>query len=682
MEDRELRQITDAISNGFKSMGAGGGNYNPSSSSAGSATALLESLLGPGKAIAGAALDVAKQASNNSLQLGDAARAVKSILDSFGPPGQLLGAAFGTISDVIVESIDNWRKFSHEGLNFAGNAIAFREAVMKTGMTFNDFGDILEKTKPAMFQFGGGLTAGMDAFGRVSEQLNSPVLQTALNTMGILPKEANEILALQMRMGRLNLDANNPEQMKKVVESAVNLATEMDAMAKLTGITRREQQKNIETMENDARVRARLAMLNANPEMRESIGNVQKAGAGLPQEIGKVLMESVAGKGIITSEKLAEVQLTYGQRAANQIAEIGRLSNSTDKAERERAAEMTRELFSVLAQDRKLNAEYVARGVNTSQMALEAFQNDYFNNYETTVEKIRTDNNMTRAEAEKEATARMRALSKGFIIEDLDVMIDGKKEKLKATRDATTGEYNMRDPRNMGTQLIADAQGVLRTVGNETNKVFTELNNSLPKYQKLADGSIVLTQESKDLIMAAKGTTTGKDANGKDVIVSAIPGMFKDVHELFTTTNTTMQDLPTKIGTALEGAFNKLIPRREFGGETNVAGGPFLVGEKHAELFMPKVDGFIHNNISTANLGNANLNSILKNIPAMVSSGTQNVEQAVAQMASTMPDSNLLAEKLEKISSIMASVDRHMKDVVDHANETAKNTREIGGIVA
>ena len=168
------------------------------------------------------------------------------------------------------------------------------------------------------------------------------------------------------------------------------------------------------------------------------------------------------------------------------------------------------------------------------------------------------------------------------------------------------------------------------------------------------------------------------DANGN--IQSAIPGMLKDVHALFTTTNTTFKDLPANLETAMTNAFKKLFPGKAGGGSVD-SGMPYIVGEGGAEMFMPKVDGMIQNNISSA-LGNPNLSAILKNIPAMVSSGSQQVEQAVAQMASAMPDSNLMIEKLDQISSIMASVDRSMKDAVGHANETAKNTREIGGVVA
>ena len=678
MDPAELKQITTAIENGFKSMGAGSSAFNaPQTPGSGGLGDMIKALLDPAKAAIAGAVDITSRAANNSLQLGDAAQALKGVFDTLGAPGQLVGSTFGLIAGVVVESIDNWRKFSHEGLNFAGNAIAFREAVMKTGMTYSEFGDTLEKIKPAMFLFGGGLTAGMEGFGRVSNMMNSPVLQSALNTMGILPKEANEILALQIRMGRTNLDANNPAKMAAVVESAVNLATEMDAMAKLTGISRREQQKNIETMENDVRVRARLALLNADPAMRESIGNVQKAGSGLPQEVGKVLMESVAGKGIITSEKLSELTLTYGQRAANQIAEIGRLANSNDKAERDRAAEMTRNLFSVLAQDRKLNAEYVARGVNTSQMALEAFQNDYFNNYEETVGRIQTEMGVTREAAEKEAGARMRALAKGYLIEDMDVIIDGKKEKIRAARSAS-GEYETKDPRSMGTQLVADAQGVLRTVGNEANKVITAANNAIPTYTKNAQtGVLELSEESKKLQMQAKQAVQDDGKNWQ----SNIPAMFKDVHDLFKTTNVTMTDLPTKLATAMEVVFKKLFPGRAVGGDVT-AGMPYVVGEVGAEMFMPKVDGFIQNNLSTAGLGSANLSSILKNIPAIVSSGSQQVEQAVTQMASAMPDSNLLADKLDRLSSIMESVARSTQNTENYTGQTAKNTREIGGIVA
>ena len=105
-------------------------------------------------------------------------------------------------------------------------------------------------------------------------------------------------------------------------------------------------------------------------------------------------------------------------------------------------------------------------------------------------------------------------------------------------------------------------------------------------------------------------------------------------------------------------------------------------GESESVVPYSQRGTFIRDNLDSIGLGGAGMSSILRNIPAMVSSGTQNVEQAVAQMAGAMPDSNLLAEKLDKISSIMASVERSMRNAEGYANETAKNTREIGGIVA
>ena len=114
-------------------------------------------------------------------------------------------------------------------------------------------------------------------------------------------------------------------------------------------------------------------------------------------------------------------------------------------------------------------------------------------------------------------------------------------------------------------------------------------------------------------------------------------------------------------------------------------GGPqsILMGEAgESESVVPfsQRGAFIRDNIGS--IGGSAMSSILRNIPAVVSSGTKNVEQAVAEMASVMPDSNLLAEKLDKLSSIMASVERNMAESTGHARETAKNTREIGGIVA
>jgi len=681
MTDAELRQITTAITEGFKTAGAGSNNYNaPRNGGNASLLDIAKDAFDPMKAIFSGAMNTAKQASSNTLSLGDAAQTVKGIFDSFGEPGRLVGTVFGTLAGVVVESIDNWRKFSTEGLNFAGNAIGFREAVMKTGLSFGEFGDSLEKLKPAMFQFGGGLTAGMDAFANYSKTLNSPELQSMLNIMGIMPKEANEILALQIRMGRQNLNSKSEEDMKAVVKSAVNLAQEMDTMAKLTGISRRELQKNIETMENDARVRARLAVLNNDPAMRASVRAVQNAGAALPPEVAKLLNESIAGKGVVTSEKMSELVLTYGPRAAQQMVEIGKLTTSSRKEDQDRAAAMTKELFGILAQDRNKNAEFVAMQTNGSAMALEAFAEktgDAYTNYTNQLNKLmsKEGGGMSEAQAKDEMAKIAQAQSRGMITEDMKVMINGVEETLKATKD-NKGEYNMKDPRNIGTQLVADAQGVLRTVGAETNKVITSLNNSIPQFIKEKDGTVKLHPDTEKMITQSQQPVI--DANGN--IQSAIPGMLKDVHALFTTTNTTFKDLPANLETAMTNAFKKLFPGKAGGGSVD-SGMPYIVGEGGAEMFMPKVDGMIQNNISSA-LGNPNLSAILKNIPAMVSSGSQQVEQAVAQMASAMPDSNLMIEKLDQISSIMASVDRSMKDAVGHANETAKNTREIGGVVA
>lgn len=679
MDDRELRQITTAIENGFKSMGAGSSSFKTASTPNSGIGDILNALKDPLQQTFSGAVDVAKRASNNTLQLGDAAQALKGIMDSFGPPGQLIGSVFGTLADVVIDSIDNWRKFSGEGLNFAGNAIAFREAVMKTGMSFADFGESLEKIKPAMFAFGGGLTAGMDAFANYSKTLNSPELQSMLNVMGVLPKEANEILALQIRMGRQNLSSTNEADMKKVVLSAVNLAQEMDTMAKLTGISRRELQKNIETMENDARVRARLAVLNNDPAMRESVRAVQNAGAALPPEVAKLLNESIAGKGVVTSEKMSELLLTYGPRAAAQMVEIGKLTTSNRAEDQARAAAMTRELFGILAQDRNKNADFIAMQANTSAMAMEAFADktgDAYTNFNNQINKLMDPKGagMSREQATAEALKIAQAQSRGMITEDMKVMVDGVEKTLKAKDDK--GEYNTKDPRSIGTQIIVDAQGVLRTVGAETNKVITALNNAIPSFTTGADGKVKLDPATEKMIVQSQQATLDKDGN----IQSAIPGMLKDVHALFTTTNTTFKELPKNLETAMTDAFKKLFPGRAGGGNVD-SGMPYIVGEGGAEMFMPKVDGLIQNNISSA-LGNPNLSSILKNIPAMVSSGSQQVEQAVTQMASAMPDSNLLADKLDRLSSIMESVARSTQNTENYTGQTAKNTREIGGIVA
>jgi len=652
-----------------------------------------------------AVAELAEKSMSNTADAGDAVKAVSTIIRQLGEPGRLAGGALDMLGNILEQTLGNWQKFSTEGLNYAGNAVAFRAAVMRTGMSFEEFGESLEKIKPALFQMGIGIAGGLEAFGEISKRMNSPEMQVALNTMGILPKEANEILAMTVRLGRSNISQLDEAGKQKLLDSTLGLAREMDMMAKLTGISRREQQKNIETIENDARVRARMSQLMNDPNKREGIGNIISAGGVLPPEASKALAETIAGAGIMTSEKLSDLNLTYGSKVAQMYIRIGQLSDGTAEEQAE-AAKITRELIPAMVEGRRQMAQYVRFGANTSAMGMEAFsQNGAASNYENTVrnefEKLKKNNpNISIQDAQDEANRRAKAQSEGKLIEDMVVMVknaNGEMEKrtLYATKDAQ-GNYNQTDPTKIATQMATTVKAVATGVGVEINEGIAKFAGNIIEFVE-KDGKLVPTDASVKMIQAANGAAN--DENNKKQAINIGTAVGQHLTSWIGDNTKALTDLPTKMADAFAIIYHNIAPmapinprdRRALGSKGATGdwweGGPQSIlmgegGENESVVPYSQRGAFIRDNLDSIGLGGAGMNAILRNIPAMVSSGTKNVEQAVSEMASVMPDSNILAEKLDKLSSIMASVERNMAESTSHARETAKNTREIGGIVA
>lgn len=613
---------------------------------------------------------LAEKSMDNTVQASDITRSVTNIISSFGVGGKLAGDSLNFFANILTSTVENWQKFSHEGLNFAGNAMAFRESVMKTGMSFQDFGDSLDKIKPSLFQLGGGINGGMEAFGNISKVMNDPEMQVAFNRMGVLPKEANEILALTIRLGRANAIDQGPAGIQKLADSALSLSREMDAMAKLTGVSRKEQQKGIETMENDARVRARMASLMRDPNKREALGNIISAGGALPPEAHKALSETIATAGIMTSEKLSELNMTYGSTVANQFVKIGRLSEGTAEEQAE-AARLTKELFPLMAKAR-MDMQYMVRmGVNETAMGKEAFVDMRFQNYENTIMRLMASKDkggegLTYNQAELTAKQRAYAQADGMLIQDLEIIVDGKKRLIKAERDEH-GEYTKKDPRIYATQMVNTVASMARGFGQEANAGAKALNDNMLKMKEIEveiDGKmtkqLVFTDEALKAIQFANGAGEG----GKN-----LGNIMGEEFTSFITKNTeALTALPKNIAEAVEGLAKKLgysvLKDVKPSGEDR---GAYIPNATTAATTRNQSAGAP--NISTVMAKAENIDTT-----------TKETKETVTAILDKLPDSNkILAEYLEKISNTMASVDITAKDSQRYYKEMALNTAGISG---
>lgn len=674
--EKKIDRLIDKIDGNMSSSGRTLPTREPGTSGVGGEVGALVGKLGTGlKTAIDITGDLAGKAIDNTATVGDATKAVSKVLDKFGAVGGIAGDALNGLSNILTESVDNWQKFSNYGLQFGGNAMALNEAIKKTGMTANEYESLLDKMTPALANFGQGLNRGAEMFGEASNALlNSPALQREVNLLGMKTKDVNEALITVVR-GAGIVNTSNKDQMNALLNSAVQLGREMDMMAKLTGVSRKEQEKSIETMRNDERVRAQIVLMRKqNPNAEADIGKVQEQAKALDPAVQNLLMEAVAGKGIMSSEKVAEFQQVYGPEAARKIAEIGRNTTSQDARERANAIAETKDLIFMLAKEREKGAAMVATGAVSNQFSKFAYGDPRLDIIEKNLAEYRKT--MTEDQAVAKAKSDADKLGRGLLLQDL--------------KDAKTGKVIAKageeDPRMKTTQIITDTNTEIKRFGTALNEIINQLNTTIATQRD---------KNGKFVVASAANTVAGYNAAGGSRI--------KDFANIVKVEISSMGDIPKNwadaIGTASAEKIKALLEKREVGSKKATGSWfesgpkPILMGEggkKEAvvpedeiETFMRDMQ-FISSGMNPSSLPSArapNLAGILKNIPAKVSAAQETTAATEERITGQESAQDKVVDKLDEISNVLAANLAELKNITTHTRDAASNTKDMGGYI-
>lgn len=649
MSDEQLVRAITKLTEKVDALGQTGGRYGgsvnrtkpPEGADSGVASnidSLLKVLGGGLKGSIEIAGNLAGKAMDNTATVQDATQAVTGVIRSIGPIGDLLGKGMEGVVDVLVQSVDNWQKFSGAGLQFGGNALALNEAVKKTGLNFSDYSELIEKATPGFANFGEGLSRGAEQFGEASQQLQMKYGKE-LNMLGLTTKDVNNALALVVR-GAGMIDAKNEQQMSSLLASAAQLAKEMDAMAKLTGTSRKEQEKNIETMQNDVRVRARIIDLRRSDpsgNIERSIDSTMKAGSALGQASQGALLESIAGRGIMSSEKASELQEVYGVKYVNMIKEIGRLTSSQNAEDRKRAEEMTKQLYMEQIEGRKLGAKMVATTDKITGAMTEAYgaENGSVRKVDVLEANIQKyiDAGMNKTEAYDKAYADAVALGAGKAT-----------GQIKDKNGNVIAEPGDKDPRTAMTEIVTGANTQIKLFGGAISSLVNELNTTVTTQRK-KNGEFLL-QEAVDFVGGKTKGQDGRESNAvKDMEISGKKFIYNTANP--TANPDYLTDLNKKKAAEVKSKTNSpdlknVVPA----GQTDTSRAP-------------------------------NINGVLKNVNTKVSDGSTETKTKVEEkQESAEPDQDPMLEKLDKISTIMERVEQNTANTARHSSTTASNTKD------
>lgn len=654
-QERRMDRILDYLEregrSGPRPTTQGSGNVDPNDKVATATKSLLDSLgkgLGTAYDVAG---NLAGKALNQTATISDATGAVATILGKFGTAGGVAGDALTGLTNILVDAVDNWQYFSNFGMQFGGNALALNDAFKKTGLSINDYKDLVDSATPGFVNFGKGLSVGAEMFGDASQQLQNRFGQDLMK-LGMGLKDMNSVLAITAR-GMVNIDPSS-NGIDQLTSKASQLAREMDKMAQITGLSRKEQEKNIQAMQDDARIQAQIARLRReNPEKANSVNETLAAAGALDPATQKLVTELIAGGGITNTDKLANFVANSSAELGTKLQEITRMTTSDDPEERRQATEAMKNFAVDIAMDRGKegsNSRFVERGAVSNDATAAMFggaKNPYAfiqANLEPYIKKFGD-----------EATARSE------LLKDIILMQENKQLGPRLDKDGKPieggGERGDDNPLAKTTQIVNNVNLEIKSIGASLNTLLGDINKS------------ITTQRDKDnnfIIDKVVNATSGKsDSEYKNRI----------------------KDLEIQLAKTIEQVTGKQ-PKGAFDATSTPLTAPKFedilkfLNPSQSNTTAPAVEpsSVTPNNSSSINTPGMNVLANVANVNTKVSSATEATPDTNngVQIAESNTAQDKLVEKLGEISIIMARVEQHTKNTATYSKDTAANIKDVG----
>jgi len=300
------------------------------------------------------------------LSLYDQKATVAGTIDSIGKiigglGSSLAGAFSGTIGkltgfgDVLssigsmvsggVRAIENYSEtldaMSKQGMAFSGDIFAMKDAAAEARMSLVDYATMMKSNSNMIAGVGGTMTEAAEKFSSYSSDFfnDTAGYGIKLRQLGMSYSDINDTLIFNRKMNQLT-NLEDAESRHQSMESAMRLATEMDSMAKLTGVERKQMQDDIAKSRNKAQVEATIMqqMLRGNKQTEEAFvasrGAMSQYSEGMQQAYDEILAYgapvSKEAQGLVNAlgdgaESLYE--LANAAKEGRSIDEIGELND-------------------------------------------------------------------------------------------------------------------------------------------------------------------------------------------------------------------------------------------------------------------------------------------------------------------------------------------------------------------
>jgi hypothetical protein len=336
----------------FSGMGGGSGGFSGgggSSSSSSSGEDWGKKLTGAADAASNmgmAALGAGSKIAEGGARMSDATDALSKGFAGLGANGSILGTALekgskglAALGQNIDQNVDTWRKLSDTGLAFGNDIMAMKDQASNARLSIGEMSEVLQKNNSAMLGFGATSAESAKKLSAMSNEFFASGLGEQLRGMGYTTKELNDVMAVSISGSRIK-DLNDKASQDRALKSAASLATEMDAVAKITGQSKQDQLDELRRKATDGQRMAAIdeAIARGGEGAKEAFDAITTNGKLMGPQFQK-LAEDMASMG----RPSEGMEAAYGLLSSGAKTLMSEAGEAARAGNRERAAELTKQ---------------------------------------------------------------------------------------------------------------------------------------------------------------------------------------------------------------------------------------------------------------------------------------------------------------------------------------------------
>ena len=604
----------------------------------------------------------------------------KSFDNFLGP----VGSVFNYVGQSAQTNVEAFRLLSQVGATFGSSIVTLREAAFDAALPLSDFADLVGKNSENLSALFGSTTRGAQEFARLANTFRQNNIE-AFAPLGFTVSELNEVLLTQFTLLRRT---NNFERLSNTqrLQSARNLAVELDKLARITGQSRSQLAEQIEAQLSNEKFLAFIGGQSA--EAGQRLSAFAATVRGLAPDLAEGFQDLIANSGVPVTEAARELIMNIPE-ASSIIRDLTSGATNSQQAlvALQGAAQRSNQALRGITQTGTV-------GFTRLQGAVNQLASRQFDLSKLSAEELKKREATTKAltqfeDASKRVSAGFQSIETGFFAA-LGGLIG----------DTGSGLNKAADSFARGIQSLTNTEKALLFVAGglgdyltDSGKRIAEITLGTAAGFRLAGGALGLGGFGRNMGVLGRGYSTaagvGMMAGGTAMSGSQDPGTklggaalgalggALTGAQLGAMAGTPGMLVGGLLGAILGGAGSLALGqalgkdgKKAMGGAT-VAGGSYLVGERGPELFTPSTSGLVTSKSQIVSNDTTAINNAFDRF-------TSDLGSKIDSMVSAVNKTNSLNEQAVKALNTQVALTAQGNKISD---KTRKGVASMGSLV-